>query len=166
MSPRSTWLIGILATCALVSGCGSADALPSLPAAIYEGPITSRISYANAGVILDVPSSTDGVMSWSEVYTDNCTSGDALCHLGKAPTINLAVATTTNAGEAKGDGSIEPLMQGTLVYVIKWTDVACTPPVGPPGRIEPSAPANTCTILNFVDARSGGVLYSVEGQNL
>ncbi len=154
----------------VLSGCAaSAVSSPesSLPAATYLGPITTKIEYENAGIVLDVPSSVDVGMSWSYAYARNC-PGEAICHLDRSPTIVLAEATSPNPTEMQADGSSKPLMQDTLVYVIKWTGVPCVP-VGPPMVDEPggSPPAiYSCTTLNLIDAVSGTVLFSVEGTNL
>jgi hypothetical protein len=53
-------------------------------------------------------------------------------------------------------------MKDTLVYVITFVNVPCAP-VGPPPQATPS-PTTTyfCTIMNFVDADTGKMLYAVE----
>ena len=123
-------------------------------------PIITRIEYENAGIILDVPSSVNVGVSWSYAYASNC-PGEAVCQLDRGPTIVLAEATSTSPAELQGDGSLKPLMQNTLVYVFKWTEVPCVP-VGPAmvdGRSASPPAIYSCTALTFVDALSGTVLF-------
>ena len=169
MAIRPLLRSGILATCMVLGGCAaSVGTSPewSSPAATYLGPITARIEYETAGIFLDVPASVDVGVSWSYAYSSNC-PGEAVCHLDRGPTIVLAEATSTSPAEVQGDGSLKPLMQKTLVYVIKWTEVPCAP-LGPmvDGRSASPPAIYSCTALTFVDALSGTVLFSVEGTNL
>jgi hypothetical protein len=73
-------------------------------------------------------------------------SGDAICDLSQSPTIYLAEATVTSAGQIQDDGSLAPLMKDTLVYVLTWTNVPCTAAGPIPSRAarqihHPQAPA-------------------------
>ena len=161
----------ILVACVVLAGCAkpvSTGADHSNPSAIYTGPITESIVYRNAGITLEVPSSTEVGVGWSEAYLSNCKSGDAICALDQQPTIMLAEATVEGTGEAQPDGSIKPLVKNTLAYVILYDDVPCAP--SGPGRADgasTSAPTIVlCKILNLIDANSGKVLFSVQGPSL
>ncbi len=57
-------------------------------------------------------------------------NGDGCGDRGHRPTVTLARATSPQAGTARPDGSIDPLMDATLVYVLHWTGMMCLP-VGP-----------------------------------
>jgi nitrogenase subunit NifH len=56
-------------------------------------------------------------------------------------------------------------MNKTLVYVITWTGVTCVRAGGPPEPPGAAVAIDSCTLLNFIDANSGTVLYSVSGPN-
>ena len=143
---------------------GSSPTAP--PSATYTGPISAPIKYQNAGITLEPPgSSVQPKASWSDAYTKGCSSGDAICSTSSGPTISLALATSPQAGQANTDGSINPLMNKTLVYVITWTGVTCVRAGGPPEPPGAAVAIDSCTLLNFIDANSGTVLYSVSGPN-
>jgi hypothetical protein len=159
-----TWHAGVgLAGVVLVgalAGCGpSAGQTQSLPPAVYGGPVTTKIQYENAGIVLDVPNTTATGVSWLQAY-DNCRTGDAVCDLTRSPTILLASATTLNSGDIQADGSIRPGVENQLVYVIGWSGVACPAPAGPAHSESESV---ACQIVNLIDAQTGRVLYSVQG---
>lgn len=174
MTIRPTRLVAMLAVCTVMGGCATsagadAQAQPSWPTANYDGPIRARAVYENAGIILDVPSSEQRAsVAWSDAYVSNCTTGDAICDPSGPPTIVLAKATTTSAGEEQKDGSIAPIMKDTLVYVVQWTGVPCMPvgPMRPTNETAATAAKHSCTVMNFIDATTGLVLYSVQGPNL
>lgn len=89
-------------------------------------------------------------------------NGDGCGDRGHRPTVTLARATSPQAGTARPDGSIDPLMDATLVYVLHWTGMMCLP-VGPlhyppTATGTPATPA-PCDALSFVDANTGAELY-------
>lgn len=152
------------------AGAKAAAASPwasDLPPATYAGPITSPTYYPGAGIELSPPTKTAGVIAWADVY-DKCSTGDALCYTGSGPKIWLANATIKDAGTARKDGTITPLLSNTLVYVMSWTGVPCTRLGGPPSRSTPSAPRTgaRCTILNLISSQTGSVVYSTEGSGV
>jgi hypothetical protein len=155
----------VLAACGTSAKAGGGE--PSLPAAIYAGAVTANVEYADGGIILKVPpTSANARASWSDAYVASCMSGDAICDVGKKPMIFLAVATIGIAGEAQKDGSLRPVVEDKLVFVMQYTNVPCTGS-GPPRRKERTTPTMSfCTVLNFIDADSGRVLYSVQGPAL
>ena len=172
MTPRPYRLFVALAGCAVIAGCAapaSTSSGPGLPRATYSGPLTAPVAYDHGNINLAVPSPTRmAAIFWSDAYAVNCGSGDAVCDLSRGPTIVLAEATVTGAGQANQDGSMTPLAKDTLVYVLTWTDVPCGP-VGPapsPGGTAASRPDVTCTLVDLVDAGTGKVLYSVEGPDI
>jgi hypothetical protein len=172
MSVRLSRLVGLLALCLPLAACATAATAGgeelSPPSAIYEGAIAQNVTYADSGLTLRVPPpSASARAPLAQAYVANCESGDAICVVGERPTIFLAVATLTTAGEEQKDGTIRPVMEDTLVYVIQYTKVPCVGS-GPPRRTKsaPSPTTSVCTILNFVDAASGAVLHSIQGPGL
>lgn len=154
---------GLLSACGSVPGVGTADghAIPVQPKAKYLGAVTTTSRLENAGVTLEPPGAARPAVSMAAAY-DTCLSGDSICPPGLSPSVTLALATSPQAGHARPDGSIRPLMSRTLVYVLTFSGVPCAPVGGPPnGRIT-TPKAYTCTVIDFVDATSGKVLYSVE----
>lgn len=145
---------------------GAALSVADLPAATYIGSIKRDINYSGQGITLNIPLASDTpTTSWTAAYA-NCLTGDAVCQVGVAPVISLALVTTKNAGEHQPDGSTKPLLNNTLAYVLQWSNEPCVPTGGPPvqGTNSPAPrPTSSCTVLNFVDADSSKVVYSVEG---
>lgn len=174
-----------------VSTPGNAG-MHSYPTAEYRGPITQPAYLQQAGIEMTVPTGSPAV-TWKQAY-QACQTGDAVCDVTATPIITLAAVTARDAGEAGVGGTIVPLMDKTLAYVITQMGVTCAPvgpppgasggtsPVGPPppgSSTESSADrmpetagqrsspgSMSCTVINFVDAATGKVLYSVQGPNL
>jgi hypothetical protein len=166
---RSALTVAVLAGLAGCAAPAAAVPEPALPAANYAGPLTATTTYDKGTIALSAPAPTrTAAVSWSDAYTVNCRSGDAICDLNQSPTIVLAVATVNGAGQMQKDGSIAPLAKDTLVYVIRWTNVPCQPvgPVAPAGAKAPSPSVWSCTLVNLVDAGSGKVLYTIEGPDM
>jgi hypothetical protein len=161
-----------VAGCGVLTGCGVPAAAirgPVLPVATYAGALTTTVVYDHGGITLAPPNKAGTAMvSWSDAYITNCLSGDAICDLDQGPTIVLAEATVTSAGQAQPDGSLAPLVKDTLVYGLTWTDVPCSAagPVPSPGSSPRAAPDDSCTVVNLVDAGTGKVLYSVQGPDI
>lgn len=154
-------------TAALATPTPSA-AVPSLPAATYVGELTTPRTYREAGISLDVPAVSGTLVPWSKAY-ESCLSGDAICSPDSGPSIALASAKVSNSGTQRTDGSITPLVDGRLVYVLTWTDKQCVPKGGPPliaNAASASPQTFKCTLLDLVDAHTGAVLFSVEGNQL
>ena len=172
VTPRPSRFALILTVCGVMAGCAGPAYTPSgpvLPQATYAGPLTAPAAYDHGSVMLAVPSSTRrAAISWSDAYAVNCRSGEAVCDLSRGPTIVLASATVTGAGQAREDGSLEPLVTDALVYVLTWTDVPCGP-VGPapsPGSTAAPRPDAACTLIDLIDAGTGRVLYSMQGPDI
>jgi hypothetical protein len=112
-----------------------------------------------AGIALDVPAAgAVATITPTQAYVDSCTR-DGACDKGSAPTIQLAVVTDPNAGQALADGSITPVMDHTLAYVLTWTNVPCAPAGAAVGA---TPTPTTCTLLDFVDANTGKTLYGLD----
>ncbi|HEY8728107.1 MAG TPA: hypothetical protein VIL94_00885, partial [Acidothermaceae bacterium] len=91
-----------------------------------------------------------------------CAQGSPGCTPLKGPTITLALVTTPNAGNANSDGSIAPLLNHSLTYVLTWDDVEC-PVGGPAGASLNPTPQSGCTAVNYVDANTGQSVYAYDG---
>ncbi len=150
-----------------MSTLGRVYALNTLQASIvrYVGPITRAVSYPEAGISLQKPpSSSQPSVSWETAF-QSCSTGKARCDAGSSVTISLALATETQAGQANPDGSINPVMDHALVYVISQSGVSCTP-VGPARGTTTTFVTYSCTMLNFIDARTDKVLFIVSSPGL
>lgn len=145
----------------------SAPATP-LPAAKYEGAISAPASYPNEHISLEPPGSATPATGWSKAY-ETCSTGDAICDTSQSPTISLAKASDPDVGIKDSSGQVtKPILNDTLVWLIKYTAVPCAP-VGPPLTSSPPAAqprTYTCTVLNFISAQDGAVLYSVQSPQL
>ena len=177
--------MGRLATAVLglaiaASGCaapgpntalGPADAISQPRASIatptasgprYLGPLASPTTYAGPGIRLVPPGPAVPRRPWTATLAVCGHNGDGCGDRGHRPTVTLARATSPQAGTARPDGSIDPLMDATLVYVLHWTGMMCLP-VGPlhyppTATGTPATPA-PCDALSFVDANTGAELY-------
>lgn len=80
------------------------------------------------------------------------------------------MGTETNSGQTGPGGSIIPVMDNTLVYVIAETFSCPSPPGGSNGP-GPTAPTTTprvysCVSLDFVDADTGRGLLGMDSPQL
>jgi hypothetical protein len=126
--------------------------------------------YLDGGVTLDIPPSSAATgVSWSGAYATNCESSAAICPADQTATVFLAVATISNAGEEQKDGSLRPLLSGALVFVIQYTGEPCVRngPIPLPDQTALATPTTQlCAVLNFVDAHTGKMVYTLEGPDL
>lgn len=173
--PRTSFRLAMVLSVALVLtvGCGSrADqtsgssiapaATPtSAGAAAYVGHIPHAVSYGgDTGIRLVVPStSASPAVSW-QAAVSKCST----CVAGAPMSVSLALATELQAGQANPDGSITPVMDKTLVYVVSQS-LQCRA-AGPAGATPAVSESYACVRLSFVDARSGKALYAVDGPDL
>lgn len=112
-----------------------------------------------AGITPDVPAAgAVATITPTQAYVDSCTT-DGVCDKGSAPTIQLAVVTDPNSGQAAAGGSLTPVMDHTLAYVLTWTNVPCAPAGAPVGA---TPTPTTCTLVDFVDANTGKTLYGLD----
>jgi hypothetical protein len=144
----------------------TSTATTSLASPSYVGRIKRATSYGESGISLDVPPpSSQPSVSWESAFQKSCATSATGCDQGGPITISLAAATEKQAGQENPDGSIHPVMDNTLVYVISQSGNSCRP-VGPAGKTTTSPVTYACTSLNFVDAQTGKVLYSVQSPGL
>ncbi len=136
------------------------------PDGVYVGPMAEAATLDHGGLILKPPARSDTPMASPETAYETCLSGESLCGSKTGPTISLAVVTTPSAGTAGPSGTVVPLIDNELVYVMTWTDYQCVPagPVRPSGS--GSEKPQTCTVLNFISAATGKTLYSADGTEL
>ena len=165
----------------LIAGCGSpagqtigstrapADtpASTATPAASgassYVGPIPRAVSYGDTGITLAVPpNDASPAVSWQSALR-TCST----CVAGAPVSVSLALATELLAGQANADGSITPVMDKTLVYVLSQSGLTCRP-AGPAGTPSSSSTggSSACVFLSFVEAQSGTDVYAVDGPGL
>ena len=135
----------------------------SLPPPASSGRLRTPQHLANAGIDLAVPPSSASPSLSAAQALALCSTGDPICVPGKAPTIQLAVATVYGSGRATSSGPLVPSIVDVLAYVMTWTGVPCLPAGGVPGASP--APVQSCTVISLIDAGSGKVLYSYQGTN-
>lgn len=173
--PRPLFRLAMVLSVALclTVGCGSpADqtsessgalaATPTSPrAVVYVGHIPRAVSYGgDTGIRLAVPStSASPDISW-QAAVSKCST----CVTGAPMSVSLALATELQAGQANPDGSITPVLDKTLVYVVS-PSLQCRA-AGPAGATPAVSRTYACVRLSFVDARSGKALYAVDGPDL
>jgi hypothetical protein len=175
--PVGVLVLMLLSACARPGGVSSAATVGSINtlnqsdvpiASMYLGPITASFDYKNVNILVTPPGALTPGISWQKAY-DTCASGESVCLPGVNPIITLALATSPTAGSALPDGSIDPLMNNTLVYVMKWVNEPCVPKGGPPrgpGEVAISPTPLPCTLIAFVDATSGKNIYGTEGPEI
>jgi hypothetical protein len=79
--------------------------------------------------------------------------------------MRLALVIATAAGTAGPSGSLKPLINNALTYVIEWTGVPCMSSGGgpqPSGSTQAAATATVCRLVDFVSAATGTYLYAFE----
>ena len=145
------------------SQAASAPAM-SAPSGFLPPTATSRLRtpehLAVADVDLSVPSATQvPTLSFDEAYAE-CGTAEVSCVRDIAPTMILALVTTPNSGSDNADGSIRPLLNRALAYVLMWTNVPCVAV----GSVVGATPTpQKCTMTEFIDAATGKFLYGADG---
>jgi hypothetical protein len=131
------------------------------PTATYRGPITQPSNDSGTGVIRAVPPPADVPSgSWSSAAA-NCGTGAAICDSSAPISVWLALATDSQAGNDNPDGSITPVMENSLVYVLVQTPVACRKN-GPSGGPPTSVQIMSCISINYIDANTDSPLYATQ----
>ena len=128
----------------------------------YAGPIPRAVTYSETGISLTVPpaAAKPGV-TW-QTALDNCFTSGGICSPDLPATVSLAVATDRQAGQGPPNGSIAPVMDNTLVFVVAQSGEPCVSS-GPPGSSQNTAQTSSCTILDFFRADTGAEAYAVSG---
>lgn len=131
----------------------------------YLGPISTSSSLDGGDIQLDVPPVDDVAAASPQKAFASCGNGAAVCTTLSTATMRLALVTTTAAGTAGPNGSINPLINNALTYVIEWNGVPCQDAGGPPqpsGSPQPTVTAKSCHLVDFVSAATGTYLYAFE----
>lgn len=184
INPRTSLRLAtmLLIIIVLTGGCGSsagqtlgstnatADSAASTATPIssgassYMGQIPSAVSYGgDTGITLAVPpDEASPAVSWQSAVS-NCST----CVTDAPVSVSLALATELQAGQANSNGSITPVMDQTLVYVLSQSGLTCSA-AGPAGTPSSSSTSESyaCVRFRFVDAHSGKDLYAVDGADL
>jgi hypothetical protein len=130
-----------------LSGC-TAPTPSGQAQATFEGVLTASIDYDNVGIHLRPPTAAQAASaarSWSDALA-TCDTVHAVCPPGVNGTIVLAVASSST-------------LPPTLAYVLTWTAIPCSP-------AGPAPTSSVCTFLSVVDANTGIVLQSLDGNDL
>jgi hypothetical protein len=179
ISKLSASVVALGSLILLTSACAARNTTPagsapvSQAAAQYLGPITKSVSDPEASVILDVPPPTAQLaLASMDSVMATCTSHESLCSTIGTPTISLVAVTTPFTGTAGPDGTIVPELNNTLAYDLQWTNVPCGHPGGAPRQAGPNTAAATsaalseCTVMNFIDAKTGKYLLTTSKSHL
>ncbi|MBO0867167.1 MAG: hypothetical protein J2P15_01245 [Micromonosporaceae bacterium] len=142
-------------------GASDPPGSPFFPPPTSTGRLAAPQHFPAAGIDLAVPpSAASPAISATQAYA-LCSTGDAICVPGKAPTIQLAIANVPKTGKIGPRGELISSIVDALAYVMIWTGAPCLAAGGPPGSSQP--PVQSCTVIDLIDARSGRVLYSYQG---
>lgn len=142
----------------------SSGGAPVLAPLTDEGRLTAPTTYEQSGISLAPPLSGDAPSVTPQAAYNDCLSGDAICSPGISPTIVLARVTDMHSGTQGPDGSLIPLMNNRLVFVLRFDGEMCVPAGVLPGS--PAPQPQPCSAVNFIDAATGAVIYSVQGAKL
>ena len=144
------------------SASASVAAPSGFPPPTHVGVLATPSHDPVAEVDLAVPLATDVPrISFTQAYAVGAPGPGGTPT--KGPTITLALVTSPQTGHQNADGSLTPLMNRSLTYVLTWDDVQCPLSAGPAGASHDTTPRYGCTAGNFVDANTGQSVYSYEG---
>ena len=147
------------------SGASASSSVSKSPSILdgwsYKGPIDAALTYEGTSVNLAIPEATQVPLVGWFTAVNKCASGDAICDRVKPGSVALAVASSSSVGTMNDDKSVTPLMAKRLVYVRRQQGVECLA-VGPVGGPPPTP--SVCDLTNFIDAKTGEVLYSTRAQ--
>ena len=130
----------------------------------YVGAITAAARLDGGDIRLDVPPSNAVAAVSPQTAFAVCGKGrSGVCTTSSVATMKLALVTATAAGTAGPDGSIIPLIDDALTYVIEWTGLQCPAPAGPMPAT--TLTARRCHLVDFVSAKTGKYLYAFEGSD-
>lgn len=131
----------------------------------YFGPVSASSTLDGGDVHLAVPpAGATPAVSPSKAFAASAQGGGGASAMSATATMRLALVTTTAAGTARSDGSINPLINDALTYIIVWTGRQCPSPAGP----VPATPQSTttvarqCHLVEFVSATTGKHIYAFE----
>lgn len=179
----SLWLVLILALAGCASGVVTAGAGPtpgsstspnvSLPTPSYLGAATTP-SVDSAGIHRDPPGvGQKPKVTWQYASRACQRDGGGCWSRATTATVMLAVVTDPYSGTARPDGTIKPLMDHALTYVVTLSGFECSPHGGAPRA--PGAPGATpapipiyknCSDVTFVSAATGKVMYEISGTSV
>jgi hypothetical protein len=134
---------------------------------VPDQPLAKARTYPTASITLAPP---DGRVASvpAEVAYDLCRTGVADCPDGQPTSAELASITDTRDGTSQADGTLMQPLDDTLVWAFSWRNITCPPSSGGafmPASSRPfgTAAATICDEVAFVDATSGGFLFTYTG---
>jgi hypothetical protein len=136
---------------------------PSSTTGAAQTRLPTTVRYADAGILLEPPPADAAPVTTSQQALAECATGHIVCGSSGIPSVQLALVTLTNTGTAGPDGTLVPLATRQLVWVLTWTGLTCVP-AGPPGA--PSTGPTSCTAMTFIDAKTGGEVFTESGSYL
>lgn len=134
----------------------------------YVGPIAHDYSEPNTGFSLTVPPpDAKPTISWQQAVTA-CFSGAGICDKAAGAgniTVALAIGYNPQPGDMLADGSINPVMNHNLVYVLAQPLGPCVP-TGRAGSTSAPPTSASCMALSFVDAHTGKGAPAISGPSI
>ena len=154
-------LAGCVAPGATVApGASAGRAALSVP----DQPLAKARTYPTASITLAPPNGRIASVPATVAY-DLCRTGVAACPDGQPTSAELASMTDVSYGTAQAVGTFMQPLNDTLVWAFSWRNITC--PSSSCGAFVPasSRPSGTaaptiCDEVAFVDATSGGFLFT------
>lgn len=135
----------------------------------YLGPVSAATTLDGGDIRLVAPRAGAAArVSPQTAFAVCARTGQGVCNTSSTAIMTLAMVTTTAAGTAGPNGSIHPLINNALTYVIEWTGVQCTASGGPPrpsGAPSPTVTVRLCHLVDFVSADTGEYLYAFQSSD-
>jgi hypothetical protein len=134
---------------------------------VADQPLAKARTYPTAGITLAPPKVQVASVAAAVAY-DLCRTGVADCPDGQPTSAELASMTDTSYGTTQPDGTFRQPLNDTLVWAFSWRNITCPPSSGGafvPASSRPSGTAapTICDEVAFVDATSGGFLFTYTG---
>lgn len=131
----------------------------------YLGRVTSIQRLDGGDIVVSPPTASQTPKaSWQTAF-GVCSDGTGVCVDSSLPVISVGDVITKATGDAGANGTIIPLVNNSLTYILRWDNVVCPPSAGPTELNSDSTTAEkkTCTLIDLVDAESGKYVFAFEG---
>ena len=134
---------------------------------VADQPLAKARIYPTASITLAPPKVQVASVAAAVAY-DLCRTGVAACPDGQPTSAELASMTDVSYGTTQADGTFRQPLNDALVWAFSWRNIACPPSSGGafvPASSRPSGKAapTICDEVAFVDATSGGFLFTYTG---
>ena len=164
----SSLLVAALSLLVGLTGCVAPGASSGRAAlSVPDQSLAKARTYPTASIKLAPPNGRIASVPATVGY-DLCRTGVAACPDGQPTSAELASMTDVSYGTTQADGTFRQPLNDTLVWAFSWRNITCPPSSGGafvPGNSRPSGTAapTTCDEVAFVDATTGGFLFTYTG---